>query len=208
MESKQNNIGNYDGYGATRAQPTLNSQFSILNSRSAASGGSYAFTVPEQGVVQAGIDFTVAHKKLRINVDGFRGTDKNGTTDCPDVHVSSLSCGYDFLMQPVTGAQLAYRNRARSQTATRNGDACPAANFNTPLFTYDDGLTIDVINPADEKVTFTLDLTTELKKQNIDPANPNVTGIDVNILFDETFDAAVTITTPGWTETPTQPGLD
>jgi len=177
------------------------------STRSAA-GGAYAFTVPEQGIVQAEIDFAVAHKKVRVNVDGFRGTDENGTTDCPSVHISALSCGYDFLMQPVAGAQLAYRNRTQQQTATRSGEACAVASFNTPLFTYDDRLTIDIINPADEKVALTLDLTDELKKQNIDPASQEVTGIDINIHFDETFDAAVTITTSGWTATPTLPGLD
>jgi len=174
----------------------------------AAVGGTYAFTVPEQGTVHADIDFTMAHKKLRIYVDKFVGTDADGSqTDCPELRVGILVCGYDFLMQPLQGAALCYRNRAVVQTDTRAA-TCPVAGFNTPLFGYDDQLTIDVLNPVDEEVRLSLDLIGELKKQNIDPADEDIREIRVDITFQDVYDAAIKITIPGWSGIPTLPGLN
>lgn len=181
----------------------------VGRSRASAAGGAYTFTVPEQGTVHADIDFTMAHKKLRIYVDKFVGTDTDGIrTTCPDVRVGALTCGYDFLLQPVEGASLTYRNRTVVQTDTRTGTTCPVAGFNTPLFGYDDQLTVDVLNPVDEEVRLSLDLIDELKKQNIDPGGEDIREIRVDITFTETFKAAIKITIPGWSGTPTLPGLN
>ena len=117
-------------------------------------------------------------------------------------------CGYNFLLQPVEGAQLAYRNRTTQQVDTRSGTTYARSGFNAPLFTLDDQLTIEVINPADRKVHLTLDLIDELKKQNINPADDTVGEIRVDIEFDETFDATVTINIPRWNETPVVPDLN
>lgn len=186
-----------------------------VNSRGAG-GAAYAFVVPEQGTVNADIEFAQAHKKLRVNVENFRGTDAGGVTDCPEVYVGVLGCGYNFLLQPVAGARLAYRNRTTQQAATgRTGEATRArARFNTPLFTSNDALTIDVINPADQKVCYSLNLIEHLKEQNINPEDESIREINIDIIFktdpnpDDTFDASVAITVTDWTGKPVVPDLD
>jgi len=189
---------------------TLNSQLSTLNSRAARSaGGAYAFTVPEQGTVHADIDFLMAHKKIRVYVEEFAGHDAGGSpTDCPDIRIGALTCGYDFLMQRVEGAAVTYHNRAVQQVDTRSSMLCAMAGFNTPLFDYDDQLSIDVLNPADGEVRHTLDLIGELKKRNINPADEDIREIRVDITFADTFSAAIKITIPGWNGKPTLPGLN
>ena len=109
-------------------------------------------TVPQEGVVQQPVNFTATHKTLEVIIKGFR--DEDGRP-CPNVVITGQPLAYNFLMQPIVGGNMEYRQRAVEEEWTAQHGV---ATFYVPLFEWENDINIQVVRPSNNALVHTISL--------------------------------------------------
>lgn len=160
----------------------------------------FLFTVPEKGVVDKTIDFTAAHKTLRIFVKGYmeQGAEP---VHCPQIEVTDLASAYDFRMQTYTDFPIHFTQRA----TTTSDPEIAVSVFHTALFENDNPIFINIKQALYGSTVWSVNLRQFLVDNKIVLTPGDHDQIDILVEFRK---IGVTVTIPNWQETPVIPEFD
>lgn len=159
----------------------------------------YTFTVPQNTVtVEHTVEFTHAHNKLNIYVQGF---DDNGNTE-PIVELENHKGGYDFYMNHLSVPFVNYQKTSVNTTTPSGIMAC--APFTTSRLRRDTPININIKKPSNSATIYTVALSEILESVSDADLQVEVT-IPIVITF---VGATVKVTLPKWTVEPSKPEID
>lgn len=160
----------------------------------------FLFTVPEKGAVDKTIDFTAAHKTLRVYVKGYK--EQAATpAHCPQIEVTDLASAYDYRMRTYADLPIRFTRRA----SATDDPAVAASQFHTALFENDNPIFIHIKQASDGTTVWSVNLRQFLADNNIVLTPGDHDLIEVLVEFRE---VGVVVTLPNWQETPVIPEFD
>lgn len=182
---------------ATNGDPLYYS--SSMSGRSLPQG--FKITVPEEGDLTQTISFNRAHIEIGLYVKGFEDKSASGELLLPIVELTHIPPYYDFEMKTF-GDIIPYQDVLTLQTI--EDEEMATIDFYTPFFAEDTPMRILIKKASDGTTVTEINLKDFIQENNI---TIQFTGEVVIPILVEYKQTSVSITLPGWVQTPVNPEL-